>query len=197
MVSFYDRANDCPERSFSWSSRRPRETAYGAIIGPIVKTYYAGGDSGYNYTRWPAEGSRARDASDTVSNLKSVLVLTGPESCAAAEQFVRGMRTHKPSLGVQTFGATTCGKQFGTRLINYFGTDFRVVTDVYVDGEKKPFYTTGIAPTCPVFDPVSGLFAGPDDTVVQAALVFARTGRCPATPLPITAVEANTTNKGK
>lgn len=180
-----------------WPPTRPRKTAFGAIIGPIVKTYYAGGDSGYDYTRWPAEGSRARDASDTVSNLKSVLVLTGPESCAAAEQFVRGMRTHKPSLGVQTFGATTCGKQFGTRLINYFGTDFRVVTDVYVGNEKKPFYRTGIAPTCPVIDPISGLFAGQDDVVVQAALVFSRTGRCPAAPLPITTVEANTTNKGK
>jgi C-terminal processing protease CtpA/Prc len=109
--------------------------------------------------------------------LKRVVVLTSSETCSASEALINGLR---PYLAVITIGGRTCGKPVGSRLVDYRGTRYAVISFSVANARGEGNYVSGIPPTCAIEDNYARELGDPEETLLAAALAYLRTGRCPA-----------------
>ena len=72
----------------------------------------------------------------------------------------------------------SCGKPYGYKQRDYFGTTISVVNAALLDAAALPAYPQGIAPTCRVKDLIVGPEGGDYDLVFQAAVHYAQQGKC-------------------
>lgn len=102
--------------------------------------------------------------------------LTSERTCSAAEALIAGLQ---PFRAATRIGATTCGKPVGFTPPRYAGLVFSVVSFAIVNAEGVGDYFDGLAPTCPVTDPLSGQLGVADEPLLAAALSFLASGNCP------------------
>ncbi len=110
--------------------------------------------------------------------LARVYVLTGPRTCAAAEQFVNGL---KPFVDVVTVGDATCGKPVGTTPVSNCGTTYSAITFQVANSNNEGQYFAGLAPTCQVGEDFSKALGADDEPLLAVATQHADTGTCSAT----------------
>jgi hypothetical protein len=115
-------------------------------------------------------------------SLSRVFVLTGPRTCAAAEQLVNGLR---PYVGVVTIGDTTCGKPVGSTPASNCGTTYSPITFQITNGNNQGQYFGGISATCPVAENLAVPIGADGDPLLAGAETFADGGACP--PMALTA----------
>jgi hypothetical protein len=120
---------------------------------------------------------------DTFNNalsLPRVFVLTGPRTCAAAEQLVNGL---SPFVQVITVGDTTCGKPLGSTPASNCGTTYSAMTFQVANSNQDGQYFGGLTATCPVAEDLSVPIGADGDPLLAGAQHYADSGGCPAATL--------------
>jgi len=120
---------------------------------------------------------------DTFANalsLPRVFVLTGPRSCAAAEQFVNGL---SPFVQVITVGDATCGKPLGSTPASNCGTTWSPMTFQVTNANNEGQYFGGLPATCPVAEDLSVPLGADGDPLLVGAQRYADGGACPPATL--------------
>jgi hypothetical protein len=113
-------------------------------------------------------------------NLSRVFVLTGPRTCAAAEQLVNGLR---PFVPVVTIGDTTCGKPLGSTPASNCGTTYSPITFQVTNANNQGQYFGGIGATCRVAENLGVPIGADADPLLAGAERFADGGGCPPATL--------------
>jgi C-terminal processing protease CtpA/Prc len=116
------------------------------------------------------------DPFNNALGLSRVFVLTGPRTCAAAEQLVNGL---SPYVGVITLGDTTCGKPVGSNPVSNCGTTYSPVTFQITNANNQGQYFTGLAATCPVAEDMGVAIGADTDPLLAGAEHYADSGACP------------------
>jgi C-terminal processing protease CtpA/Prc len=111
------------------------------------------------------------------TGLHRVYVLTGQRSCSASEQLVSGLRG--AGIEVITVGGTTCGKPVGSTPTSYCSTVYSVISFQSLNALGEGGYFDGITPNCPVVDDATRAFDDPKEALIQTALAYVDSGRCP------------------
>jgi C-terminal processing protease CtpA/Prc len=114
-------------------------------------------------------------------DLKRVLFLTGPDTCSAAELLITALRPH---IEVVTLGERTCGKSYGSTPVTYGRYSYGLISLSVTDDTGNLLYPDGIEPTCKVGDDFRHAYGDPGDPLIQAALGYVESGRCPAAKSP-------------
>lgn len=112
-------------------------------------------------------------------SLSRVLVITSEETCSASEALINGLA---PRLEVVTIGTTTCGKPFGSTLVEYGEHAYAIATFRVTNAHGQADYDTGLPPTCAAEDDPTRELGDPEEASLKAALHYVRHGRCPDTP---------------
>jgi C-terminal processing protease CtpA/Prc len=156
-------------------------------VGRLLASYVAGGRaSGQAYASLRFNDKRALGSDRTYHfvgpsralNLARVFVLTGPRSCAAAEQVINGLRG--AGIEVIAIGGTTCGKPFGSEAVVSCGTAYAVVNFEVFNARNEGRYFNGLAPQCRVADDLGTAPGAANDPLLVAAGRYADSGACPA-----------------
>lgn len=105
--------------------------------------------------------------------------LTSGRTCSASEMLMTGLAAWRPAIRV---GTTTCGKPVGFTPPTHEGWVFSVVSFASRNALGDGDYFDGLAPDCPLADPVSGQFGERDEPLLAAALAWLADGRCPSGP---------------
>src|SRR5690606_10732120 len=79
-------------------------------------------------------------------------------------------------------GSPTCGKPVGFTPPSHDGWVFSIVSFTTRNALGEGDYYGGLAPDCPLADPVAGEFGAADEPLLAAALAWLADGRC---PLPV------------
>jgi hypothetical protein len=112
--------------------------------------------------------------------LSRVFVLTGPRTCAAAEQLVNGL---SPYVTVVTVGDTTCGKPVGSNPVSNCGTTYSPITFQITNANNQGQYFTGLAATCPVAENLGVPIGADGDPLLSGAEQYADGQGCPPATL--------------
>jgi hypothetical protein len=112
--------------------------------------------------------------------LSRVFVLTGPRTCAAAEQLVNGL---SPFVSVVTVGDSTCGKPVGSNPVSNCGTTYSPITFQITNANNQGQYFAGLAATCPVAENLGVPIGADGDPLLAGAEQYADGGGCPAASL--------------
>jgi carboxyl-terminal processing protease len=138
---------------------------FNAILGPYQNSFYT------------------FDAFSNALSLPRVFVLTGPRTCAAAEQFVNGL---SPFVQVVTVGDATCGKPVGSTPVSNCGTTWSPITFQVTNANNEGQYFGGLPATCPVAEDLSVPMGADGDPLLAGAQRYADGGGCPPTTLGAT-----------
>jgi S1-C subfamily serine protease len=131
---------------------------------------------------------------DTFSNalsLPRVFVLTGPRTCAAAEQFVNGL---SPFVPVVTIGDATCGKPVGSTPASNCGTTWTPIQFQVTNAHNQGQYFAGLPATCSVAEDLSVPLGADGDPLLAGAQRYADGGGCP--PATLTAQDSAARHAG-
>jgi len=131
------------------------------------------------------------DAFSNALSLPRVFVLTGPRTCAAAEQFVNGL---SPFVQVVTVGDATCGKPLGSTPVSNCSTTWSPMTFQVTNANNEGQYFGGLAATCPVAEDFSVPLGADGDPLLDGAQRYADGGGCP--PATLTAAQSAARHAG-
>jgi carboxyl-terminal processing protease len=123
------------------------------------------------------------DAFSNALSLPRVFVLTGPRTCAAAEQFVNGL---SPFVQVVTVGDATCGKPVGSTPASNCGITWSPITFQVTNANNEGAYYGGLPATCPVAENFSLPIGADADPLLAGAQHNAVGGGCPPATLAAT-----------
>jgi hypothetical protein len=142
---------------------------FNAIVAPFQNSFYT------------------FDAFANALALPRVFVLTGPRTCAAAEQLVNGLTPYVP---VVTIGDATCGKPVGATPASNCGTTYSAITFQVTNANNQGQYFSGLAATCPVAENLSIPIGADGDPLLAGAEQYADSGACPTATLAASASAA-------
>lgn len=109
--------------------------------------------------------------------LDSIVFLTGPETCSAAEALIHGLRPHLP---VTVIGQRTCGKPVGFRPIETRDAEIFLVSFELLNARSEGRYYQGLRPDCHVVEDLRISLGDPREKLLAAALTLLKTGVCRA-----------------
>ena len=118
---------------------------------------------------------RLRDRSGSLA-MKRVFVLTTSGTCSASEALINGL---SPIIEVVTIGERTCGKPVGYQAKTFRGVTYGVISFRIENARGEGEYFHGLVPTCRVAESFRTEMGREGDPLVDAALGYIGTGRCP------------------
>ncbi|MGB0893511.1 MAG: S41 family peptidase [Parashewanella sp.] len=122
-------------------------------------------------------------------NLKRVFVLATASTCSASEAFINGLRGI--DVEVILIGTKTCGKPYGFYPTDNCGTTYFSIQFRSVNDKDFGDYSDGFEPSdrsvingtqikgCSVADDFSHQLGDKNEAMLNAALVYQATGKCP------------------
>jgi hypothetical protein len=119
------------------------------------------------------------DAETNALNLTRLVVITTRATASSSELIINGLR---PYLPVVVVGDRTYGKPVGQYGLPFCDKVLNPVSFVLKNALGEFDYFTGLTPTCPAGDNLDRALGDPEESSLQEAFVYLRTGAC--TPAP-------------